>query len=64
MIIILSLTFFLIPRLIKKLDDTGDTGTPICSGDDWTSPLVCNRVFHKLDEIGNNANIGIKGFTM
>ena len=22
-----------------------------------------NRVFHKLDEIGNNANIGIRGFT-
>ena len=21
------------------------------------------RVFHKLDEIGNNANIGIRGFT-
>ena len=22
-----------------------------------------NRGFHKLDEIGNNANIGIRGFT-
>ena len=21
------------------------------------------RVFHKLDEIGNNANVGIRGFT-
>ena len=24
---------------------------------------VCYRGFHKLDEIGNNANIGIRGFT-
>ena len=24
---------------------------------------IWNRVFHKLDEIGNNANIGIRGFT-
>ena len=24
--------------------------------------MAINRVFHKLDEIGNNANIGIKGF--
>ena len=24
---------------------------------------VSIRVFHKLDEIGNNANIGIRGFT-
>ena len=24
--------------------------------------LTVNRVFHKLDEIGNNANIGIRGF--
>ena len=24
---------------------------------------LCNRVFHNLDEIGNNANIGIEGFT-
>ena len=23
----------------------------------------CNRGFHKLDEIGNNANIGIRCFT-
>ena len=23
-----------------------------------------DRGFHKLDEIGNNANIGIRGFTM
>ena len=23
-----------------------------------------SRVFHKLDEIGNNVNIGITGFTM
>ena len=41
--------------------------------DGWTF-LDCNsnvdvvvlfiiRVFHKLDEIGNNANIGIRGFT-
>ena len=26
-------------------------------------PGSANRVFHKLDEIGNNANIGIRGFT-
>ena len=29
--------------------------------------MICaqsNRVFHKLDEIGTNANIGIRGFTM
>ena len=25
---------------------------------------ACNWVFHKLDEIGDNANIGIRGFTM
>ena len=25
--------------------------------------LAANRVFHKLDEIGNNANIGIRFFT-
>ena len=25
---------------------------------------IANRVFHELDEIGNNANIGTKGFTM
>ena len=24
---------------------------------------VVNRGFHKLDEIGNNVNIGIRGFT-
>ena len=23
-----------------------------------------NRAFHNLDEIGNNANIGIRGFTV
>ena len=28
----------------------------------WESTL--SRGFHKLDEIGNNANIGIRGFTM
>ena len=26
------------------------------------SDSLSNRIFHKLDEIGNNANIGIKGF--
>ena len=26
-------------------------------------PTVNNGVFHKLDEIGNNVNIGIRGFT-
>ena len=26
--------------------------------------LLTNRVFHKRDEIGNNANIGIRDFTM
>ena len=27
------------------------------------SDSLSNRIFHKLDKIGNNANIGIKGFT-
>ena len=26
--------------------------------------IFLNRVFHKLDEIGNNANIDIRGFIM
>ena len=26
-------------------------------------PHCSSRGFHKLDEIGNNANIGIRGFT-
>ena len=25
---------------------------------------LANRVFHKLDKTGNNANIGIRGFTV
>ena len=27
-----------------------------------TAKMAINRVFHKLDEIGNDANIGIKSF--
>ena len=29
----------------------------------WSELHSGNRVFHQLDEIGNNANIGIRGFT-
>ena len=28
-----------------------------------TETVIATRGFHKLDEIGNNANIGIRGFT-
>ena len=31
--------------------------------DDFWNVCTDNRVFHKLHEIGNNANIGIRGFT-
>ena len=27
-------------------------------------PFFCNRAFHKLDEIGNDANVGTRGFTI
>ena len=34
--------------------------------DDASNPVLIenNRGFHKLDEIGTKANIGIRGFTM
>ena len=35
------------------------TQQPACMYD----TKVCYRGFHKLDEIDNNANIGIRGFT-
>ena len=31
---------------------------------DWQTTKLRSRGFHKLDEIGNSANIGIRGFTM
>ena len=31
--------------------------------DDFWNVCTDNRVSHKLDDIGNNANIGIRGFT-
>ena len=41
---------------------------PICQIDLFRNALqykIANiRIFHKLDEIGNNANIGIRGFSM
>ena len=43
--------------------------TTVCDGvcvrsDEPKKPLrKANGGFHKLDEIGNNANIGIRGFT-
>ena len=42
-------------------DSLGLYSSDIFSWNSWTSP---NRGFHKLHEIGNNANIGIRGFTM
>ena len=38
---ILSLIFFLIPRPIKKLYDTGNTGTPIANYWWWLDLLPC-----------------------
>ena len=44
------------------------TATARCGCVSWVRmssiQMSANGVFHKLDEIGNNANIGIRGFTM
>ena len=41
-------------KLSKALLQDFSTGIPVS---------FLSRVFHKLDEIGNNANIGIRFFT-
>ena len=42
-------------RPVKSITETQDFNT--------TEVLLLYRYFHKLDKIGNNANIGIRGFT-
>ena len=37
--------------------------TYVPKGNNINNNIKFNRVFHKLDEIGNNANISIRGFT-
>ena len=61
-------------RKIKEVDKLTDSDMQLMSRDTMIAGMfiwVCNKnkrslvicVFHKLDEIGNNANIGIRGVT-
>ena len=47
----------------RFLRHDGRVSTYVPKGNNINNNMKFNRIFHKLDEIGNNANISIRGFT-